>query len=171
MAAKQTVLFTIIPRAISVDTPTMPVSVFVSPRLMGETTLGQFPDWLRWTERLQTDGLVLVVRCAGQSFDAPIDTEVLRPELWSQLFNSDTLVRSHKFEDYSQRGIISYSVRQALSALKTRYSGQRLVAVFDPLLGVCLPGCRGDVRRLQPRARARGRQTASGIKRTGRTCP
>ena len=128
MAAQQTVLFTIIPRGISLDSPTMPVSVFVSPRLIGETTLGEFPDWLRWTRRLKRNGLVLVVRCAGQSFDASINTDVLQPDLWKQLFNRDTLVRSHKFNDYSDRGIISYSVRQALSALKTIYqeAGLRL---------------------------------------------
>ena len=82
MAAQQTVLFTIIPRGISLDNPTMPVSVFVSPRLIGETTLGEFPDWLRWTRRIKRNGLVLVVRCAGQSFDASINTDVLQPDLW-----------------------------------------------------------------------------------------
>ena len=131
MAAQQTVLFTIIPRGISLDSPTMPVSVFVSPRLIGETTLGEFPDWLRWTRRLKRNGLVLVVRCAGQSFDASINTDVLQPDLWKQLFNRDTLVRSHKFNDYSDRGIISYSVRQALSALKNPLSAGLTLMFFS----------------------------------------
>src|SRR5215475_7647512 len=128
MAAQQTVLFTIIPRGISIDSPTMPVSVYVSPRLIGDNTLGAFPDFLRWTRRLNRGGLTLEVRCAGQSFEANIDTEVLRPDLWKGLFNRDTLVRSHKFNDYSDHGIISFSVRDTLSALKSIYqeAGVRL---------------------------------------------
>ena len=147
MAAQQTVLLTIIPRGVSLDGPTMPVSVFVSPRLMGETNLGEFPDWLRWTLRLQRNGLVLEVRCAGQSFDASIDTAVLRPDLWRQLFNRDTLVRSHKFNDYSDRGVISFSVRDALSALKTIYQ--------EAGLDLALPdsGARGQERGNRTRLR------------------
>ena len=125
MAPEQTILFTVIPRGLSLDGETMPVSVFVSPRLFGGDRLDSFPDWLKWTRQLKDEGLVLTIRCAGQSFDesfdARIDTEVLQPGLWKQLFKEDTLVRSHQFDDYSQRGIISYSVRQALSVLKTIY--------------------------------------------------
>src|SRR5204863_162202 len=36
-------------------------------------------------------------------------------------FNRETLVRSHKFNDYTERGIISYSMRQTLSAIKAIY--------------------------------------------------
>src|SRR5581483_1988746 len=121
MAIEQTILFTVIPRGISVDPATMPVSVFVSPRLSGADKLGSFPGWLGWTRRLKDGGLTLTFRCAGQSFDAAIGTEVLRPDLWEQLFKEGTLVRSHPFDDYSDRGIISFSMRQALSALKTIY--------------------------------------------------
>ena len=127
MAPEQTILFTIIPRGISVNSATLPVSVVVSPRLVGESKLGAFPDWLEWTRRLKENGMVLVASCAGQTVDARIDTGILRPDLWEQLFKQDTLVRSHQFNDYSQRGIISYSMRQALSALKTSARGARTV--------------------------------------------
>jgi hypothetical protein len=121
MATSQTVLFTVVPRGISIDSQSMPVSVYVSPRLVGANRLGSFPDWLEWTARLKENGLTLVFHCAGQSFDANIDTGILRPALWRQLFNAETLVRSHKFDDYTERGIISFSMRQTLSALKTIY--------------------------------------------------
>lgn len=128
MAIRQTVIFTVVPRGLNIDAQSMPVSVLVSPRLSGAGRLGSFPDWLAWTARLKDRGLTLTFRCAGQSFDAPIGTDILRPELWEQLFNQETLVRSHKFDDYTERGIISFSMRQTLSALKAIYqeAGLRL---------------------------------------------
>ncbi|GAB4429679.1 MAG: hypothetical protein Kow0031_10270 [Anaerolineae bacterium] len=137
MATEQTILFTVIPRGLSVNSDPMPVSVVVSPRLVGEDKLGAFPDWLGWTRRLQERGLTLVLRCAGQSFKTSIDTEILRPDLWEQLFREDTLVRSHQFNDYSQYGIISYSVREALSALKSVYqeAGLHLALPENPARG------------------------------------
>ena len=53
MAPSQTILFTIIPRGISLNPETLPVSVFISPRLRGADQLGAFPDWLNWTARRQ----------------------------------------------------------------------------------------------------------------------
>lgn len=121
MAVDQTVLFTIIPRGVTVTGDDLPVSVLVSPRLRGGERLGEFPDWLTWTGQLQQRAPRLTVRCHGQSFDAPIDTGVLDPGLWEQLFNADTFVRSHAYDDYTGHGIISYSVRETLSALKGIY--------------------------------------------------
>ena len=54
---EQTVLFTIIPRGITLDNGPCPVSVIVSPRLRGDNKLGAFPDWLKWTQRLREQGL------------------------------------------------------------------------------------------------------------------
>lgn len=44
--ANQTILFTVMPRSISIDPVTLPVSIYVSPRLFGdnaEATLNEFP--------------------------------------------------------------------------------------------------------------------------------
>jgi len=41
--------------------------------------------------------------------------------LWAELFNESTFVRYYEYSDYSKRGIISYSVRDTLSAIKTVY--------------------------------------------------
>ena len=59
----QTVLFTIIPRGITLGPGPLPVSVIVSPRLRGESKLGAYPDWVQWTELLRQRGLTLVLRC------------------------------------------------------------------------------------------------------------
>lgn len=121
MAVDQTVLFTIIPRGVTVTGDTVPVSVLVSPRLRGGEHLGEFPDWLTWTGQVQQRAPRLTVRCHNQSFEAPIDTAVLDPDLWGQLFNEATFVRSHVYDDYTDHGIISYPVRETLSALKSIY--------------------------------------------------
>lgn len=118
---EQTVLFTIIPRGITLDAGPSPVSVIVSPRLRGDNRLGSFPDWLKWTGTLKDRGLTLVIRCGTQVHRAAIDREILRPDLWHELFNEETFVRYYEYPDYSDRGVLSYSVRETLSAVKTVY--------------------------------------------------
>lgn len=122
--ASQSILFTVMPRAISVDPETMPLSVYVSPRLFGDIPndrLSTFPDWLNWTRLLQENGLSLTFRCEGVDITAAINTEVLQPNLWEAMFKETTLVRSHTFDDYSQHNIVSYSHRAILSLLKGLY--------------------------------------------------
>ncbi len=111
------------PRGISANGKTMPVSVFVSPRLNGADNLGAFDDWVDWTRKLREHGLSLSIQCgANPPRDFPIDQAPLRPKLWEQLFNAQTYVRSHDtFDDYSDRAVISFSMRQTFSALKTIY--------------------------------------------------
>ena len=122
MATEHTILFTVTPRGISLNAPTKPVSVFVSPRLDGADHLGAFPDWLNWTRHLRDNGLKLELHCGANTQVFSINVTGLRPDLWEQLFNAETYVRSHKsFEDYSNRGLISFSVRESLSALKSLY--------------------------------------------------
>ena len=122
MAIEQTILFTLMPRGVSLDGASKPVSVFVSPRLNGAGHLGAFPDWLNWTQHLRDDGLALELQCGANKQLLPIKGDGLRPDLWQQLFKAETYVRSYKsFDDYSQRGLISFSMRESLSALKALY--------------------------------------------------
>src|SRR5437879_5298125 len=121
MELSQTILFTVIPRGVSLNPETLPVSVFISPRLRGTDQLGAFPDWLAWAARRQDMGLRLVLECGGLTREAEMPREQLRPELWRALFNEETFVRSHAFDDYSDRFIASYPLRAALSALKGVY--------------------------------------------------
>jgi len=118
--ASQQILFTVMPRGITQNADPLPVSVYVSPRLVGADRLGEFPDWLGWTARL-AGGLSLTFRAAGREISRPIDTAPLRPALWQAMFDEETYVRSHAFDDYSDRAILSYPVRYALSAIKATY--------------------------------------------------
>ncbi len=120
-ANKQTIMFTLMARSVNINTGTFPVSVYVSPRLLGAQTLGAFQDWLHWTRLLKEKGFSVEVQCGTQKTTVQINKEVLQPELWEELFKEDTLVHPYEFPDYSNRGILSYSVRQTLSALKATY--------------------------------------------------
>jgi hypothetical protein len=147
MAATQTVLFTVVPRGISVNPDTLPVSVFVSPRLVGENNLGAFPDWVNWTSQLKELGLVLTFHSGTRHVDVPIDTAPLQPNLWAALFNRETLVRSRTFDDYSKHGIISFSMRESLSALKAVYQEAGVVLALPARSGDEQEAGRGGNRR------------------------
>ena len=119
--ANQSLLFTVLPRAVAVNNPTLPVSVFVSPRLSGADRLGAFPDWLDWTGQCAAKGLRLNLRCGTNTDAFEIDRTILRPDLWRAMFNRETYVNSHQFDNYTDRSVISYSTRTALSVLKATY--------------------------------------------------
>lgn len=135
MSPEQTVLFTIMPRGITLEVGPSPVSVIVSPRLSGDKRLGSFPDWLKWTHMLRERGLTLTIRCGANTHRAAIDPEVLQPKLWDQLFNEDTFVRPFEYPDYAERGMLSYSVRETLSAIKTVYQEAAVELALPPGAG------------------------------------
>jgi hypothetical protein len=118
---EQTILFTLMPRGLNLNSPSLPVSVLVSPRLSGSDKLGDYPDWLNWTRDLKKNGLTLTLRCGSKTRKMRIDTSSLRPELWRAMFNKDTYVKSYAFKDYTSRTIFSYPARLALSTLKSTY--------------------------------------------------
>ncbi len=132
--ARQSLLFTVFPRAISVVQDTLPVSVVVSPRLAGARTLGRFPDWLNWTRQLREKGLLLRLDAQGKTLEAPIDAAPLRPDLWAALFHENTQVDDHVFADYSDRTVLSYPVRDAMLAVKSVYqqAGAALSLPLEP---------------------------------------
>ena len=119
--ANQTILFTVLPRGVTINPATMPVSVFVSPRLHGADRLAHFPDWLDWTGDLSQRGLTLTLRCGAKTMSVDINRTPLRPALWRAMFNDQTFVRSHAFNDYTDRAIMSYPARVALSVIKATY--------------------------------------------------
>jgi hypothetical protein len=123
MAADQTILFTVMPRAVTVDDGggALPLSLFVTPRLRGADRLAAFPDWLAWTQRMIDHGVELELGVGGGTATVALDTASLEPRLWAALFDVDTFVRSHTFDDYSGRPILSYSIRDTLGALKSIY--------------------------------------------------
>jgi hypothetical protein len=115
----QTIMFTAMPRGVTLDPARLPVSVLVSPRLSGARDLSAFPDWLNWTRRLKKDGMKITFAAGGLAHTAAIDTDVLKPKLWEEIFNETTLVDEYEFDDFSQRLILSYPTRATLTLLKS----------------------------------------------------
>lgn len=134
MSNQQTLLFTVIPRAVTLGSGTLPVSVFVTPRLTGDPTLGAYPDWRHWSRLLQQNGLKLQLAAGGTTQTLTVDTSKLQPALWEALFTDDTLVNPYVFDDYSGRGFITFSMRNSLSALKAIYQ-QAGIALALPVPG------------------------------------
>jgi hypothetical protein len=145
MPASQMMIFTAVPHSMSLNPPTLPVSVHVSPRLQGDNKLGEYPDWLEWTALRKENGLRITFECQGTTHIVGIATDVLRPDLWHGLFNADTLVRSYRFDDYSNRFVSSYPVRPAIGLLQATYQAAGLA--------LALPTSDGDPRERQPRRR------------------
>jgi hypothetical protein len=101
--------------------------------LTGGDVLGEFPDWVGWTRNLKDNGLDLEIATDAGTIVVPIDTDVLRPDLWEQLFDARTLVESHQFDDYSGQSVITYSVADCLSVLKAIYQEASVdLALPDP---------------------------------------
>jgi hypothetical protein len=122
MAASQMIVLTPIPTvSVKVNADTVPVSVLVSPRLSGSTALGDYGDWLHWTERVRTFGLTVTFECQGQTMDVALPVEQLRPDLWDATFDEDTLVRPFVFPDRSEQRVQSWPYRLGMSLLKSVY--------------------------------------------------
>lgn len=120
-SAPQLIVFTAMPNGINAGNDTVRVSVLLSPRLSGGTTLAAYPDFLLWPRKLQTGGAQLTLQCNGTEHTAQVPTGQLRPDLWELLFTPDTPVASHAFDDYTKRLVISYPARQALVTVKSLY--------------------------------------------------
>ena len=119
MAKTQTIVMTVIPRGR--DEHRLPAGVRLrDAQARRRRQARRLPDWLQWTRRLKENGLTLTLRCEGNEQDVTVDPQRLDPLLWESLFTEDTFVRSFEFDDYSGP-VMSYSVRQALSVLKSIY--------------------------------------------------
>ncbi|HUZ47355.1 MAG TPA: hypothetical protein VMW54_12035 [Terriglobia bacterium] len=131
MAKKQTVMWTALPNGLADGK--LKLSVFVSPRLetdegLPRPTLSQFTDFLAWPAKVQN--MKFQVQFAGQ---APVDaTRVgpdLEPNLWAALFKETTYVEPYKFDDYSNRAVLSQPVRHLETFVRSQYQS---VAATSP---------------------------------------
>ena len=58
---------------------------------------------------------------SGAAVEAAIVSPPPDPALWQALFTADTPVKPFVFDDYADRPIVSFPVRQVLSYIKDRY--------------------------------------------------
>ena len=126
---QQTIQFTIMPRGLTLNPATLPVSVLVSPRLSGADNLGSFPDWLSWTQQPQERGpqAGAALRRKDLTVSDRHDTAAARAVAARCSTKRPTCAR-YTFPDYTKRAIFSYPVRLALSAMKSMYQQARRAA-------------------------------------------
>ncbi|MBV9791421.1 MAG: YncE family protein [Chloroflexi bacterium] len=120
----QTILWTALPNGISRTGDRLQLSVFVSPRLVATPSDGRTllptPDLLAWPERMRNARFRLEFG-GGPTVEATFNPAVLKPDLWRALFKQTTLVRSHRFDDFTDRKVISYPVRNLHQSIKQTY--------------------------------------------------
>ena len=100
------------------------LSVFVAPRLRSDagSTLALYPDFLEWADRHSPAEASFALELDdGTVVPATVVSEPPDPLLWSSLFRADIPVRPFQFDDYADRPIVSYPVRDVLNFVKRVY--------------------------------------------------
>lgn len=128
---EQTVVWTALPDGTAVsgtaiDDPVAKISVFVSPRLRQDSSVGStldpFTDFLDWPKTVDNISRLLVRFDTGEEIEArPVSPNPRQSQLWRALFKSDTFVRPYTFDDYNGRLVISYPAHQVYSHMKQLY--------------------------------------------------
>jgi hypothetical protein len=118
--AKQTLMFTLLPNGIT-SNRTLRLSIYLSPRLEGSATLAAFQDFLNWPALIQAHGLAFDIVCGTNVTTVSAETSALHPDIWQEIFRSDTYVAPFRMPDYDKRLVISYPVRRSMSFLKYAY--------------------------------------------------
>ncbi len=123
----QTIIWTALPNGLDGlpdGRKILKLSVFVAPRLRATPAEGEtlklWPDFLDWPARMQTASFK-VQFAGGPTLDATVDKSKLDSKLWGAIFNPDTFVRAHTFDNYSGRQLISYPARKVYDGIKESY--------------------------------------------------
>ncbi len=123
----QTIVWTALPNGLAGlpdGRKVLKLSVFVAPRLRATAAEGEtlklWPDFVDWPARMQT-ATFKVQFAGGPTLDATVDKGKLDSTLWKALFNPDTFVRAHTFDNYNGRQIVSYPARRVHAGIKETY--------------------------------------------------
>jgi len=137
----QTLVFVVLPNGVAPQKK-LRVSVYLTPRLANGATLSQFKDFLDWPGLIK-QGLSFTLACGSKTANVSVDTTPLRSDIWQAIFNPQTYVAPYKISGFTNRLVVSYSVRDCLTYLKFlyqtsgsgRFEGQRgLRTLLEPLI-------------------------------------
>lgn len=129
MTSTQQIRWTVLPAGVSADGTQALVSVFISPRLTSDdsTTLGPFPDFLDWPDRLAKATFGFVVEKDGEPVGRPIPptsmTSTPDSALWTRFFTAQTPLEPHVFEDHTGREVASYPAAGVTQSVRTGFTG------------------------------------------------
>jgi len=126
MPTNQTLLWVALPNGVAGEGPNrvLRLSVFVAARLRSDEgqTLALFPDFLDWPAAMQPGQVAFTLETDnGVQVDATVVSPPPDSALWQALFGPDTPVRPFVFDDFADRPIVTFPVRQVLSYIKDRY--------------------------------------------------
>ncbi|PEC22862.1 hypothetical protein [Bacillus cereus] len=133
MDTTQSLLWIALPNGMTMDGNNryLRLSVYVNPRLRSEqnTTLASFPDFSNWAYSMQPERATFSIEVDDGTQKKVVPAYRVTPppiqQLWCSLFESNIPVHPHEFDDYSNRPIVSYPVKNVLEYLKNFY--QKLV--------------------------------------------
>jgi hypothetical protein len=116
----QTLVYVALPNGIT-SRKTLGLSLYLTPRLSGGSTLSEFKDFLNWPGLIQKSGLSFVLACGSKTVTVAADRSVLRPDLWQSIFTPQAYVEPFETSSFTNRLIVSYPVRDCLTYLKYLY--------------------------------------------------
>jgi hypothetical protein len=126
--ARQVLTFVVLPNG-DVGQGRLRASIFLTPRLEKGATLAEFPDFLNWTRLLKEHGLTFELTCDGNATSVPIQTTVLRPDIWESIFRPHTRVAPYQIPDFENNLFVSYPTRDAMSFVKYAYQANSLLGL------------------------------------------
>ncbi|MCC2327358.1 hypothetical protein [Bacillus wiedmannii] len=129
MVTNQSILWIALPNGITTGgkNRNLRLSVYINPRLRSEqsTTLASFPDFLNWACSMQPDRATFSIEVDDGTHKKVVPAYRVTPppiqQLWCSLFESNIPVHPHEFDDYSNRPLVSYPVKNVLEYLKNFY--------------------------------------------------
>ncbi|NMR28112.1 hypothetical protein [Crystallibacter degradans] len=122
MIRHQLVQWILLPNGLTSD-GFLAASVFIAPRLRpGQAaTLADFPDFADWPDLLRE--LTLNLERGDGATTAPRQVMVQgSSQLWQALFVPTTTVRAFAFDDFADRPLVSYPVKEVLGHLRNRWA-------------------------------------------------
>jgi hypothetical protein len=118
--ATQSVLFVVLPNGL--DAKGAPrASLYLTPRLGEAHTLADFPDFLDWTDLVQSKGLTFELAQGAAKATVTAPRTGLRPDLWREIFTPQTYVAPYPKPNFDQRLVVSYPVATAYGFLQWAY--------------------------------------------------
>jgi len=127
MTKSQKIIWMTLPNGWSEDGTHLKVSICVSPRLelankSSSTLQSDFQDFVDWPKTLNKLVTDFKIRAEGHELTPQILSEAADSELWKLLFPATTFVRGYGFDSLEQKHFMSYSNKNLMSFIKTRYS-------------------------------------------------
>ncbi|MFG3117697.1 peptidoglycan-binding domain-containing protein [Streptomyces sp. NPDC048197] len=174
MDFEQQINWTVLPAGLTADGTQVKVSVFIAPRLLGpappvppdptkRATLGPFPDFLRWPEKIANATFDFATGAGTRepSTSTEADTEPhttpapsttfvtgLKPQgpapnadLWTSLFGKGTPLDPYTFESHTDKICETYSTKQVSTFTKDKYveAAMKSPEVPPPTQGLVMP--------------------------------